>query len=291
MASLWVGIDPQAKRLVGLRRPVTADDNGRYVITDVPPGSFRVRAIGDSRIPPGQRTSVPTLFPSLLESEGGDPVVVVAGAAVDGIDIRLRRAADEYRLSGQVVDGSGRAVRSARLDYAEIGGQRSGGATAVGADGRFTTSSSFASGATVIVVAAGESADGPGIGVGSVQIGSGATEMPPIVLRKPGSIAGRLVTQGPLPDGMSPRLRAYHEHIRPIPVAAGVRDGSVAVGADGTFRVDGVLGLQRFLVQPLPPDWGILALRRRGSPLTGGVIFVESSEVVDGIEVIVGPRP
>jgi hypothetical protein len=289
MAALWTGSDA-AKRLVGLRPPVSTDADGRYHIADVPPGTFRVRVMGEPRVPPPQRTSVVTLFPSMLESEGGEPVVVAAGMATEGIDVRLRGPADEYRLSGQVVDGSGRAVLKARLEYAEVGGQRSGGATSVGANGRFTTSSSFAAGAQVIVVATGESADGPGVGVGTLQITSAATEMAPIVLRKPGSIVGRLITQGSLPPGMTPRLLAYHEHLSPMPIGFGPRDDSVSIAPDGAFRIDGVIARQKFLVQPLPPQWGIVAVRQRGALLDGGVVTVQAGEVVDGVEVVVGPR-
>jgi hypothetical protein len=64
----------------------------------------------------------------------------------------------------------------------------------------------------------------------------------------------------------------------------------VPISADGTFRVDGVIGRQLLVVQPLPPDWTVVAVRRRGAPLADRVVSVEAGQVVDGVEVVVGPR-
>ena len=75
-----------------------------------------------------------------------------------------------------------------------------------------------------------------------------------------------------------------------IASVAANRDQGVATGSDGAFRLDGVIGPQRLVVQPLPPTWGIVAVRRGGAVIAGGIVSVESAQTIDGVEVIVGPR-
>jgi hypothetical protein len=108
--------------------------------------------------------------PSMLESEAGETVAVSPGAAVEGIDIRLRSKAPSYSVSGQIVDAQGRPARSARLVYGEIGGALFGTqAIATGLDRAAIRRSGVVLPDRTVVVSSGEVADGVELFVGPRQ--------------------------------------------------------------------------------------------------------------------------
>lgn len=115
-------------------------------------------------------------------------------------------------------------------------------------------------------------------------------ELQPLVLVATGTVRGRVRA--------APGRVALHGATTVGSVLSAFGDGfeilgerDAPVAADGFFELTGVFGPRRFVVRGLPPAWEVLDIRVGGTSVLAAGITVGGGDVIDGVEVIVGPRP
>jgi hypothetical protein len=116
---------PVAKAIVklGLLATETTDDQGKFAFAKLSPGSYKLQASPDSEAssPPAlgeERTEiVPTWFPSAIESDLADHILVQGGANLSGYEIRML-ATPVYRVRGVVLGENGKPLLHAVVSNA-----------------------------------------------------------------------------------------------------------------------------------------------------------------------------
>jgi hypothetical protein len=115
---------PMAKSTVTLGVATeTTDDEGQFAFAKLSPGSYRLQAspnaVAHPAPAPGEdRTEiVPTWFPSAIESDLAEHIVVRGGADLSGYEIRLRTAL-VYRVRGVVLGENGKPALRAFISNA-----------------------------------------------------------------------------------------------------------------------------------------------------------------------------
>jgi protocatechuate 3,4-dioxygenase beta subunit len=104
-----VSLVPVVQAVGELRIAASANSQGQYELKDVPPGTYRVRAVRSGYVAAeyGQR----------LPSQPGQTVEVRAGRVVDRIDIALPRGAV---LAGRIVDETGEPFPGVQMGVLEL---------------------------------------------------------------------------------------------------------------------------------------------------------------------------
>lgn len=127
----------------GAGASVFAERNGAFVVKDLAPGRYRLRARPlphDEDAPPlvsGNFDWTPTFFPNAIDLSGAEPIPVREGDALKGFDILLR-SVPVYRLRGVVRDEAGNPVANASLRLlSEIGWGMDEARATSAADGAF----------------------------------------------------------------------------------------------------------------------------------------------------------
>ena len=85
----------KAKVEIGPYTDAETDNDGRFTLTDLRPGTYTMRATvpagSDSSLQRGPRSAiVPTYFPSATDQADAERIVLRGGAGLTGYDIRLR---------------------------------------------------------------------------------------------------------------------------------------------------------------------------------------------------------
>ncbi len=252
--------------------------DGRYEITGLPPGQFLVGA----SLEPG----LVSLHPGVDAHDRAAPVTVFDGVPAEGIDIWLLPAPRRFNVAGRVTDAQGRGVRNVDIEYGSPGGEQSGIWSVRHPDGFFTIEGVPAG--TLVLLGRAESAEGPLIGLASTEVMLGAIEDVRLVLGSPGRVEGRITPErGALPAGARPRVVLVQALLTP---SALYPDEAVPSGADGTFRIENVIGQFRIDVRDLPPGWRVTRILRDGRPLPDRRLTVSGGERIGTLEIEVAAR-
>ena len=96
----------QGKRRMEGSGGTEIDDQGRFRIGQLPPGTYYIVATPDKRWERDNQTSAegqlqPTWYPGSFDSQGSTPIILSAGQELSGLEVRLRRSAT-YRIRGTV---------------------------------------------------------------------------------------------------------------------------------------------------------------------------------------------
>lgn len=115
------GVRIELMRLFGLDAvSTTTDAEGRFTAERLLPGRYRIRAVPRKRdvatLPDGERIApATTYFPSGVDRETAQTVIVGEGVEVEGLEIRLQ-SPTVYRLSGIVRDEEGKPAGGVELE-------------------------------------------------------------------------------------------------------------------------------------------------------------------------------
>jgi hypothetical protein len=251
--------------------------DGRYLLRNVPAGSFLVSARRT-------RTGPATTFPGVTDGDPGKPVAVFAGVPTEGIDIWLAPAPLRYSVSGRIFWPNGQTVERLVIEYGDPRGERQRGIWYPDDPGGLFTIDGVSAG-PLMLLARGETSSGSLIGFAFTDV-HGPVEEVRIELERPGIAEGRVVFMRPLPAGTEARVVLAHTRLRVSPLFP-VDESRVA--ADGRFRIAGVHGVYAVQVEGLPDGWRVLGVARNGAPLATAAVTVGPDETVSGLVVTVGP--
>ena len=272
----------------------TSAHDGRYEVTGLPAGTFMVGVTprksssfgGDFKRAPG--APVETFYPGVIDRERAQPITVFEGIPVEGIDVWLAPAAQRFSIHGRIFwsDGVG-VVENLRIEYGGPEGVRRGVWYVDDPGGVFTIDG--ASQGTYVLLARGETAAGPLIGIASTDVSLGPVEDVRVLLRRPGTLEGRVVIDS---AGKTPLTALRVTPVQTLLTLSPLYPADdVDVGEDGRFELQHLAGEYAIDVRGLPTGWRVKRIVRNGAPVTGNRVVVGAGERVTGIEVVVGAGP
>jgi hypothetical protein len=268
---------------------ISAHD-GRYEVTGIPAGEFTVGVTsqraggfgGDSSRP--RTVPVETLYPGVIDRDRAQAITVFEGIPVEGIDVWLTPAPQRFALSGRISWPDGVEVDDLVIEYGGPNAIRRGIWYVSDPGGLFTVEG-VAQG-TYVLLARGETRDGPLLGLVSTDVALGSVEDIRVTLRTPGAIEGRIVIDGNVTPPLTDlRVTPVHALLTLSPVYP-VEDAAVA--EDGRFQLRHLTGEYAFVVRGLPPGWRMKRVMRGGQPTTGDHVVVGAGERVTDVEIVVG---
>jgi hypothetical protein len=247
--------------------------DGRYELTGLPPGEFFVGASSDP--------TLVALYPGVEERERATLVNLFEGVPAEGIDIWLLPAPRRFNVSGRVTDPQGRAVRDVDIEYGGPGGTQASLWSLHQPDGFFFIEG-VASG-TLVLLARAEAAGGPLMGMASTDVTVSSVEDVRLMLGTPGRVEGRIVPErGTLPSGVRPRVVLVQTLLT---ASALYEDEGATASADGSFRIDRLVGHFRVDVRDLPEGWTVTRILRDGRPLSNRQIAVPVGSRIGALEI------
>ena len=271
----------------------TTNDQGRFRIANLSPGSYYVTALAgvfaDPNAPGG---FAPTFHPGTPQVGVAMPVVVGPGQQVSGIDFTLVPV-PTVALSGRFVDGGGQPVPRASYIFMA---HDSTGASALAivrgladGDGRFALRNVPAGQYTI--QAFGRPEGGGNLGkapFGWLTVSVADREVSDLEVRiVPGTkAAGRIVLEG----GQSVPLAPKQVAVLPRPVefeSAPIAGGppNFEVRDDWTFQVDNMSGLRVVRASVASPGWTLKRVMLRGQDVTDTPLDFATGDVND-LEVV-----
>jgi hypothetical protein len=124
------------------------------------------------------------------------------------------------------------------------------------------------------------------MGVASTDVTVGSVEDVRLLLGPPGRVEGRIVPErGALPSGVRPRVVLVQTLLTS---SALYPDETTTAGADGSFRIDKVVGQFRIDVRDLPAGWTVVRILRDGQPLSDRRLSVAVGARIGALEIRVG---
>ena len=268
----------------------TSAHDGRYEVTGLPAGAFTVGVTpqkaggfgGDSSRP--RTVPVETFYPGVADRDRAQAITVFDGIAAEGIDVWLAPAPQRFTLSGRIFWPEGVDVENLVIEYGGPNAIRKGLWYVTDPGGLFTVEG-IAEG-TYVLLARGETKNGPLIGLASTDVAIGSVEDIRLTLRTPGAIEGRLVIEGAAKTELTGlRVAPVHALLTLSPVYP-VEDGIVA--EDGRFRLPHLAGEYTLEVRGLPPGWRVRRVVRGGQPAANNRVTVGPGEQVTAVEIVVG---
>lgn len=250
--------------------------DGQYRLRGVLPGRYVIGASLNEKAPA-------TYYPGAHLADPWRSVTVVERVPVEGIDIWLGPFARRYTVSGRVYWPDGHQIDNLSIEYGAPANPHMGIWYVFDPGGLFTIEG--APGGAMVLLARADTATGPLIGMSSTDV-AGHVEDVRIDLERPGTLAGRVVFDGPRPPGEL-RVRLVHALLRVSPLYP-VEDA--AISANGQFHVASARGQYSFVVTGLPDTWRIRRVRHHGRALPSDRATVGAAEQTSGVELQVGPE-
>jgi hypothetical protein len=274
--------------------------DGRYEITNLPPGEYFVLVLPNASPDPGGALAnaerrapeapvstrpafAATLYPGVSHADRAHAVTLLEGVAAEGIDVWLTPA-QRFSISGRVLWPDGLAVDNIAIEYSDLNARRPGLWTVSDPGGIFTITGVPAG--TLVLLARADSAQGPLVGAASTEVTVAAVEDLRLTLGKPGMVEGRLVYEAGLPASARPTSIALRQRL--IQVSALYPIPESAIGADGRFQISNAFGEYEFELRGLSAGLRIKSVSRGGRPLADGRIGIAGGETITGVEILVG---
>ncbi len=248
--------------------------DGQYRLTGMSPGQYVIGARAG-------RQSPVTYYGGVAAGERR-VVTLFDGVPAEGIDIWLQPLPQRYSVSGRVYWPDGRSIEDLVIEYGGPGNPRQGIWYVFDPGGLFHIEGTPPG--PMVMLARAESDAGPLIGMASTDVSVAPVEDVRIVLERPGSIAGRIVSQRPLPSGFSGVQVVLVHHLLNVSPLYPVESG--AVQPDGRFHIPSARGSYTFALEGVP-GWRINRIRRAGRAISA--LTVGPAEAVTGVELEVGP--
>ena len=255
----------------GGRVAVLADPNGGYSFSDLRPGTYYL-----GLWQPGRLRDV--------DLSAFTPVTVTEGISLRNLDFSLI-AGGAFSVAGRVVDALGQVPRMLQLEYGVPGATHRGLLSDLTPDGRFQIRDSGIVPGPLTIIGHGENDEGPMIGLVTLTTIDGPNDVE-IIVGKPGGLRGRVSMEGGVPlAAVGARLALVREGFTPL----GASDDVIEIAPDGWFEAGNLIGEYRVRVDE-PQRWTVKAIRRRGLRVTNDRLVIRNAEIVDELEILIGPR-
>lgn len=268
----------------------TSSYDGRYEVTGLPAGTFIVGVTpqkaggfgGETKRPTAM--PVETLYPGVTDRDRAQPISVFEGIPTEGIDVWLAPAPQRFSIGGRVFWPDGIEVDNLTIEYGGRDAIRRG-IWSVDDPGGVFTIEGVAEG-TYVLLARGETASGPLIGIASTDVALGSVEDVRLALRRPGAIAGRIVVEG---AGTTPFADL---HVSPVQMLLKLSPlypvEAASVSEDGRFEIPHLGGEYTIDVEGLPRGWRIRRTLRNGALVPDNRIIVPLGERVTSVDIVIG---
>jgi len=247
------------------------DANGGYSFNDLRPGTYYLGLPQPGRLQDIDR-------PALT------PVTLTEGMSLRNPDVSL--ISDRgVSVAGRVVDALGQVPRTLQLEYGVPGATNRGLISVVSPDGRFQIRDGGMVPGPLTIMTRGENDDGPVIGVVTLMTIDGPNDVE-IVVGKPGALRGRVSMEGGvLLTAVGARLALVREGFTPL----GASDDVIEIAPDGWLEAGNLIGEYRVRVDE-PQRWTVKAVRRRGVRVPNDRLVIRNAEILDDVEILLGPR-
>jgi hypothetical protein len=285
----WRSTFDQGKRkLAPVGQYVETNDLGQYRLFGLQPGTYFVKTCRAPRLAFGRDAFAPAYYPGTLNPDEAQPVVVRLGQEHNVADF-TQPPARLARLSGVVVDSSGRPFPGAAVEVVTASSDGTAIRAGVKADGSFSVDD----------VVPGE------YWVSAVQRGTAADDFRrtryPLTVTPDGHtglvlqmlegcrLQGRVVTD----NGTIPPFRSAGMRVTPVPVRSDLpltireSDSRAAVKEDWTFEMTGIGGSFLFRIPTLPAGYMIKSVRLDGRDLTDRPLDIKGTDDMAGLEVVI----
>jgi len=262
--------------------PATSEWDGRYRVTGLPPGRYKV-AVNSPDLPT-QRPLTNTFYPGVDDAADAEPVTAIEGISTEGIDIWLTPPR-RFAVEGRVYWGVGLAPQDIAIEYGDPEGTHSAAWIVSDPGGLFTITD--APPGTLVLLARADSDIGPLAALATTEVTVDRVYDIALTLDRPGRLSGR-VTYEPGVDSTVRPLTLRQTLLR---TTALYRVPTSSIDEAGGFAFDNLLGEYAFELAGSPPGLGVTRVLRSGMPLPDGRIRVAGGERVTGVEVVVGPTP
>ena len=250
------------------RGSAPTDTNGGYSFSDIRPGTYFLGLLQ------------PTRRVQDVDRSALTPVTVTEGASLRNVQVHIPHDLSFF-IAGRVVDSLGQVPRAVRVEYGVPGATHRGTLSVSSPDGRFRVRDPGIVPGPLAIVARGESDDGPMIGLLTLTTTDGPNEVE-LVVGKPGGLRGRVSMEVPVSD--NPRLALVREGFTPLDTS----DEAIGIAPGGWVEAGNLIGEYRVRVDE-PPAWTVKAIRRRGTRLKNDRLVVPNAEIIDEIEIVIGP--
>jgi len=279
------------RRLVSAGRSASTNDIGEFRLFAIPPGQYYLAATLRNMNSPMESTDdrsgyAPTYFPNTPNIAEAQRITLAVGQTLTDLNMSLIPT-KLARISGTAVDSQGRAVGgmvNPRLRSDDFSGFNFIMPAQIRPDGTFAING-LSAGSYRLQASFGMGGnDGESASVDVTVNGEDVTDVR-IVGSKPVTAAGRLVVDAAIASALQPA--AMRVMLMSPPDDSGVSYGGAftSVHDDFTFEAKARPGLLRVSVNPLPPGWGIRAVRYKGTDVIDSGIEFRPNEDVADIEV------
>ena len=272
--------------------------DGRYTVTDLPPGDYLVEATmflavpgaatatarpqgrgGGGPMPPEVRRA---WYPGVTDRRTASIVALSEGQAAVGVDVWVP-SQPLSGVIGQVAWPVGVQVESITIEYGDPGGDRSGVWIVSDPEGRFALTG--ISPGPLVLLAHVKTDQGLMMGAASIDFRGDAITEVPLVVDHPGAVEGRVIYEGDVPAAVRAKILTLVQ--KQMRVTALYPAPSAEIAADGRFRAGDALGDFEVDLRGLPGGYAVVDVRRGGTALPGKRIAVSGGETVAGVEVVV----
>jgi hypothetical protein len=261
----------QTGAITSARSGAPTDANGGYSFTDLRPGTYH---LGLSQ--PGRIEDVDLSALTL--------VTVAEGMSLGNFDVSIITDRG-FSVSGRVVDALGQVPRALQLEYGVAGTTHRGFLSLVSPDGRFVIRDRAIVPGPLTIIGRGENDDGPMMGLLTLTTIDGPNDVE-IIVGKPGGLRGRVSLEGGVPvTVVGVRLALVREGLTPL----GASNHLIEIAPDGWFEAGDLLGEYRVRVDE-PQQWTVKAVRRRGTRVANDRLVIGNDEILDELEILIGPR-
>jgi protocatechuate 3,4-dioxygenase beta subunit len=245
-----------------------SNDLGDFRVFGLAAGRYLVCAEGNANPsfratePAAQVRFVRTCYPSSLDTENAQPIVVRT-ADVEGVEIRMRRSRT-FTISGVVVDSGGTPRTSYALELTRVERDGSSGSSQHVQAGRFNVTNVVPGRYVVSAEIRPEQSSSNPEEKGSVPIEVTSADVDDLVItmKKPVSVRGIVTFEDGVPPNIeTAKLRVAPSRVRPELSFSGLRFGQVQ--PDLTFRIENLFGPFALTLGGLPVDHVVKSIRYR----------------------------
>jgi hypothetical protein len=252
------------------RGSAPTDENGRYSFNDLRPGTYYLGLSQPDRLQDVDRSAL-------------TPVTVTEGMSLRNVEAST--TAGGFTVGGRIVDASGQVPRTLQLEYGVPGATHRGVISVFSPDGRFQIRDPGVMPGPLTFLGRGENDEGSMIGLLTLTTIDGPNDVE-VVVGKPGGLRGRVLMEGGVPlTPVGVRLTLVREGLTPL----GASDDVIQIAPDGWFEAGDLIGDYRVRVDE-PQRWTVKAVRQRGKRVTNDLLAIRNAEVLDELEILIGPR-